>query len=153
MPTTETAEKTSLEIQEILNILPHRYPFLLVDRIVEINKKENYILGQKNLTMNEPFFQGHFPGRPVMPGVLVIEALGQTGAVFVHMMQEKKDSLSLLTSIKNAKFRLPVVPGDILMLKCEGGHFGSKGGRVHAVATVNGKLAAEADIGYVLVKK
>lgn len=142
----------ALDIKEILNILPHRYPFLLVDKIVHLDLDKGIIVGQKNLTYNESFFQGHFPGAPIMPGVLILEALAQAGAVLVHKKGER-EKIALLLSVKHAKFRNPAKPGDILMLKGEGIHLSSKGGRIQAIATVNDKIAVEAEIGFALVDK
>ena len=141
-----------LDIKEISKILPHRYPFLLVDRIVEMNLDENYIVGVKNVTMNEQFFQGHFPSIPIMPGVLILEALAQTGGILVHR-KSSDDKTALLLNVNNAKFRKPVVPGDVLMLRVEGIHFGVKGGKVLGKALVNGQIVTEAEIGFVLVSK
>ena len=143
---------TVLNVKEISKILPHRYPFLLVDRIVYMNLEENVIIGQKNLTVNEQFFQGHFPDAPIMPGVLILEALAQTGGILVHQKGYNK-KIAVLLSVNNAKFRRPVVPGDVLMLRADATHISSKGGRVHARATVNDQLAVEAEIGFALVDK
>lgn len=140
------------DIKEISKILPHRYPFLLVDRIDELNVEENFIIGIKNVTRNEPFFDGHFPDVPIMPGVLILEALAQTGGILVHQ-KTKNSKIALLLSVNNAKFRRPVVPGDVLTLHAEGVHFSSKGGKIHAKASVDGALAAQADIGFALVEK
>lgn len=142
----------TFDIKEILKILPHRYPFLLVDRILEVDTEKGTILGLKNLTFNESFFQGHFPDAPIMPGVLILEALAQTGAVLLHL-KDKIPKTAVLLSINHAKFRNPVRPGDVLHLKAEGLHFSSKGGRIHATALVNGKIAADAEIGFALVDK
>lgn len=141
-----------LEVKDIIKILPHRYPFLLVDRILEIDLEKGTILGQKNLTMNEAFFQGHFPGVPIMPGVLILEALAQTGGVLVHM-KAGTSKIAVLLNVNNAKFRNPAKPGDILYLKGEGIHFSSKGGRVKVQAYVGEKIAAEAEIGFALVDR
>lgn len=146
-----TAVQPKLDLQGILKVLPHRYPFLLVDRIVDLDLEKGYIVGQKNVTFNEHFFQGHFPQAPIMPGVLIIEALAQTGGVLVHMKGEQQNRIALLLSINNAKFRNPVLPGDILKLTCEGVQFGSRGGKVKARASVDQKIAVEAEIGFVLV--
>lgn len=146
------SEKKKLDINDIVKILPHRYPFLLVDKIIEIDQEKGTIVGKKNLTINEAFFQGHFPGAPIMPGVLILEALAQTGAVLVHL-KGNIDKIAVLLNVNNAKFRHPVRPGDVLLLKCEGLHFSSKGGRVKAQAFVDDKLAAEAEIGFALVDK
>lgn len=140
------------DIKEIVKILPHRYPFLLVDRILELDLDKGYILGQKNVTINESFFQGHFPDAPIMPGVLILEALAQTGGVLVHLKNEIP-KIAVLLNINNAKFRTPVRPGDVLLLKGEGIHFSTKGGRVKVEARVNDKIAVEAEIGFALVDK
>lgn len=143
---------TLLDIQEIIKILPHRYPFLLVDKIIEIDNENDIIVGQKNVTINEEFFQGHFPGAPVMPGVLILEALAQTGAVLVGVRNDN-DKITVLLNVNNAKFRHPVRPGDVLNLRIEGIHFGSNGGRVKAVASVEGKVAVQAEIGFAYMTK
>jgi 3-hydroxyacyl-[acyl-carrier-protein] dehydratase len=137
-------------IKEISRILPHRYPFLLVDKILFLNLEENLIIGLKSVTMNEPFFQGHFPGTPIMPGVLVLEAMAQTAGILIHQ-KGFTDKIAVLMSVNNAKFRRPVVPGDALHLHASGVHVSSKGGRVQAKATVNDQLVAEAEIGFALV--
>jgi 3-hydroxyacyl-[acyl-carrier-protein] dehydratase len=142
----------TLDIKQIINILPHRFPFLLVDRVLEMDLDKGYILAQKNVTFNESFFQGHFPGAPIMPGVLILEALAQAGGILVHLRGEK-DKIAVLLNVNHAKFRHPVKPGDVLLLKCQGLHFSSKGGRVKAEALVNDKVAAEAEIGFVFVDK
>lgn len=141
-----------LNVKEILDILPHRYPFLLVDRIVYLNLEENKIIGQKNVTVNEQFFQGHFPGVPIMPGVLILEALAQAGGVLVHKKCHSK-KIAVLLNIENAKFRRPVVPGDVLMLHATGLYISNKGGRVLAKAVVNDRVAVEAEVGFALVDK
>lgn len=140
----------TLDVKDIVKILPHRYPFLLVDKIVEIDMEKGTIVGQKNVTINESFFQGHFPDAPIMPGVLILEALAQTGGVLVHL-KGLMAKIAVLLNVNNAKFRHPVKPGDVLMLKCEGLHFSSKGGRVKAQAFVNDKIAVQAEIGFALV--
>jgi 3-hydroxyacyl-[acyl-carrier-protein] dehydratase len=141
-----------LNVKEITKILPHRYPFLLVDRIIYLNLEENVIIGQKNVTVNEQFFQGHFPGVPIMPGVLILEALAQTGGVLVHK-KGHCEKIAVLLNINNAKFRRPVVPGDVLALHATGLYISNKGGRVMAKAMVNEQLAVEAEIGFALVDK
>ncbi len=118
MDKTESQEETqnTLDLNQIQEILPHRYPFLLVDRIIECDNKER-IVGLKNVTGNEPFFQGHFPGYPVMPGVLIIEALGQVGCILGMKIQKKEGHpLIYFTGVDSARFRKPVVPGDQLKL-------------------------------------
>jgi len=139
-------------IKDILKILPHRYPFLLVDKILSYDVEAGIIVGQKNATMNEAFFQGHFPDAPIMPGVLILEALAQVGGVLVHL-KGNANKIAVLLNVNNAKFRNPVRPGDTLLLRCEGIHFSSKGGRVKATASVNDKVAVDAEIGFALVDK
>lgn len=147
-----TEDPVILNVREITKILPHRYPFLLVDRVTYLNLDENSIIAQKNVTVNEQFFQGHFPGVPIMPGVLVLEALAQTGGILMHQ-KGHSDKIALLLNINHAKFRRPVVPGDVLMLHVTGMHLTSKGGRMIAKAYVKDQLAAEAEIGFVLMDK
>ena len=142
----------SLDIKQILEILPHRYPFLLVDRVLELDLEKGYILAQKNVTINEPFFQGHFPLAPIMPGVLILEALAQAGGILVHL-RGQADKIAILLNVNQAKFRHPVKPGDVLQLRGQGLHFSSKGGRIKAEALVDNKVAAEAEIGFVFVDK
>ena len=145
-------QQKELDIKDVIKILPHRYPFLLVDKIVELDLERGYVLGQKNVTINESFFQGHFPDAPIMPGVLILEALAQAGGVMVHL-KANNGKIAVLLNVNNAKFRHPVRPGDILFLKGEGIHFSLKGGRVKVTALVNDKVAAEAEIGFALVDK
>lgn len=140
-------EKFLFGIREIQEFLPHRPPFLLVDRILSMDVENNLIVGKKNLTINEDFFQGHFPGAPLMPGVLILEALAQCGTVLVRH-KVPNDKLAVLLGINNAKFRAPVRPGDVLLLSCEGIHVGASGGRVKGTATVDGKTAAQAEIAF-----
>ena len=133
----------SVAIQEIL---PHRYPFLLVDKIIELEPRIS-IVGIKQVTVNEDFFAGHFPGAPVMPGVLQIEALAQVGAILV--LREFEDRLSKIpffTGIDNARFRRPVVPGDTLRLEVKALRVGSRVQKMHGIASVNGEVTAEAEI-------
>ena len=138
-----------LDTRAISQILPHAYPFLLVDKILELDIEAGVIVGQKNVTRNEEFFQGHFPTAPIMPGVLILEALAQTGGVLIH---EKgySDSTALLLTVDGAKFRRGVFPGDILILRAQALHLGSRGGKVEAQATVDGHIAVEAEIGFAL---
>jgi 3-hydroxyacyl-[acyl-carrier-protein] dehydratase len=113
------APKTALDIHEILKILPHRYPLLLIDRVLELKRKES-IVAIKNVTINEPFFNGHFPGLPIMPGVLVVEAIAQAGgALLLTEVEDRTDKVMVFTGIERAKFRRPVSPGDQLRLEVE----------------------------------
>jgi 3-hydroxyacyl-[acyl-carrier-protein] dehydratase len=148
----QTTPKIVLDAKKIAQILPHRYPFLLVDRITHIDLEGNVIIGQKNVTMNEHFFVGHFPEGPIMPGVLILEALAQTGGILVHQKLQT-DKIAVLLTVNNAKFRKPVVPGDVLMLHIEGQHVSSKGGKVLAKAMVNDNLVVEAEIGFALIDR
>lgn len=136
------------DIQRIQRIIPHRYPFLLVDKVVEIDGYSR-ALGIKNVTMNEPHFQGHFPGRPIMPGVTIIEAMAQTAAVMVGtaLGMEDRNLLIYFMSIDKAKFRRMVVPGDVLEMKLETlrGRPGGKVWKFGGVAEVGGEMAAEAE--------
>ena len=138
----------SADIQLIQRIIPHRYPFLLVDKVFEIDDLKS-ATGIKNVTFNEPFFQGHFPGAPIMPGITMIEALAQTAAVMVGVSLglADKNLLIYFLGIDNCKFRRKVVPGDRLELKVEvlRGKIGSKVWKFSGVASVNGEIAAQAD--------
>jgi beta-hydroxyacyl-ACP dehydratase FabZ len=136
-----------LDVKEIFKSIPHRYPFLLVDRIVEIDGNEK-VVGIKNVTINDNFFQGHFPNRPVMPGVLICEAMAQVGAIFAHNARGgmTDDRLFVLTGLDNVKFKRPVEPGDQLRmeltcLKRRGSFW-----KMQGIATVDGKLVAQAEI-------
>lgn len=150
---TDQIEKPPvLDIKKIKDILPHRYPFLLVDKILEIDLEKPSILGQKNVTINEPFFQGHFPHAPIMPGVLILEALAQTGGILIHQ-KGCNGKIALFLSVYNAKFRNPVKPGDVLLLYAEAIIVSSKGGRVRTKATIGSKTAVEAEIGFALVDR
>lgn len=136
----------TMDIQRILSLLPHRYPFLLVDRVTEC-VPGSHIKAYKNVTFNEPFFQGHFPGVPVMPGVLILEALAQTGGLLAaSAMQDTSDKLFLFTGLDGVKFRKQVGPGDRLDLECSNFKFKLKLCKMEARAFVDGKLAAEAQI-------
>ena len=116
---TAAASKTTLDINDIFKILPHRYPFLLIDRVVEIERKQR-IVAIKNVTINEPFFAGHFPNLPIMPGVLIVEAIAQAGgALLLTEVEDRSTKLIMFTGIERAKFRKPVVPGDQLRIEVE----------------------------------
>ena len=139
-----------LEIEEIKEILPHRYPFLLVDRILELEPGKRAV-GLKNVTVNEPFFQGHFPLHPVMPGVLIIEAMAQVGGVMILSIEENRGKLAYLGTINDAKFRRPVVPGDALEMEVELLRIRGNTGKVRCIARVGGQEAASAEILFALV--
>jgi len=142
-----------MDIRQIFDLLPHRYPFLLVDRIVEFVPRER-IVAIKNVTINEQFFQGHFPGAPVMPGVLIMEALAQAGAVLLlGDVPDRGSKLIYFTGIDEARFRRPVVPGDQLRLQMDVLKLRSRNCKMRGVATVDGDLAAEAVIMSALVER
>ena len=135
-----------LDSRAIQEILPHRYPFLLVDKIIELEPRVR-IVGIKQVTINEYFFQGHFPDAPVMPGVLQIEALAQVGAILaLREFEDRNDKIPFFSGIDNAKFRRPVVPGDTLMLEVTAIRIGSKVQKMRGIAKVDGQITAEAEI-------
>lgn len=135
---------------DIQKILPHRYPFLLIDKIEELEEGKR-IKGIKNVTINEPFFQGHFPGNPIMPGVLICEALAQAGAVMLLSMPENKGKLGVFTGINNFKFRRQVVPGDTLELNAELVMYRHGMGKANVKATVSGQVAAMGEISFAVI--
>jgi 3-hydroxyacyl-[acyl-carrier-protein] dehydratase len=144
---------TVLDSRAIQEILPHRYPFLLVDKIIELVPRER-IVGIKQLTINEPFFQGHFPGEPVMPGVLQIEALAQVGAILALREFEDRDSrIPFFSGIEKARFRRPVVPGDTLVLEVTALRIGTRVQKMQGFAKVDGKIVAEAEIMCVIAER
>ncbi|MCX8084729.1 MAG: 3-hydroxyacyl-ACP dehydratase FabZ [Calditerrivibrio sp.] len=143
-----------MDIKKIMSLIPHRYPFLLVDKVIE--KGDGCIIAQKNVTINEHFFMGHFPGDPIMPGVLQIEALAQTGGILCHDYVEDADATNceiFFMSIENAKFRRPVVPGDVMILKVE---MVKKKGNVFKLKgeiTVDGYITTEAEFMAMMRKR
>lgn len=142
-----------MNITEIMKLLPHRYPMLLVDRILELEEGKT-IVGVKNVTANEPFFQGHFPGAPVMPGVLIVEAMAQCAAVlFLRDIPDRDRKLFLFGGVDKARFRKPVVPGDQLRFECEVLQKRSNTVKIRGVAKVDGAVVAEAELFSVMVEK
>ncbi|MEO5986514.1 MAG: 3-hydroxyacyl-ACP dehydratase FabZ [Candidatus Limnocylindria bacterium] len=151
--TTETPSTTTptlpLEAAEIMRIIPHRYPFLLVDRIIELEPGKRAV-GLKAVTANEPQFMGHFPERPIMPGVLMVEALAQTAGVAVMTLDEYRGKLGLFAGIDDCRFRRMVLPGDTLRLEVTVEKLRGMFGRVRAVASVDGEIAVEATLSIII---
>lgn len=145
--------KQVLEIGDIMAILPHRYPFLLIDRLTEIERKKR-IVAIKNVTINEPFFAGHFPSFPIMPGVLIIESIAQAGgALLLTEIPDRENKLMVFTGIDRAKFRRPVVPGDQLRIEVNVLNWRPRAVRMEGKATVDGKLVCEATVMCQLVPR
>jgi 3-hydroxyacyl-[acyl-carrier-protein] dehydratase len=152
-----SAEHIKLDIHDIMRILPHRYPFLLIDRVIDLTRKER-IVAIKNVTINEPFFAGHFPGVPIMPGVLIIEAIAQAGgALLLTEVADRHEKIMVFTGIERARFRAPVVPGDQLRIEVEVKAWREGGGRnavrMEGIAYVESRKAAEAIVTCQLVPK
>src|SRR5712691_3932687 len=151
--TDAAASKTALDIHEILKILPHRYPILLIDRVLELKRKES-IVAIKNVTINEPFFNGHFPGLPIMPGVLIVEAIAQAGgALLLTEVEDRADKLMVFTGIERARFRRPVVPGDQLRIEVEVKAWRVSAVRMEGKVFVDDKRVAEATVTCQLVDR
>lgn len=142
-----------MDVTKIQELLPHRYPFLLVDRILEVQGTQK-IIGLKNVTVNEPFFQGHFPGHPIMPGVLIVEAMAQTGGLLLmERVAERENKVVYFMALDAVKFRKPVVPGDQLRMEVEMLQFRGKIARMKGVATVDGQVVTEAEMMACVVDK
>jgi 3-hydroxyacyl-[acyl-carrier-protein] dehydratase len=135
-----------MDVNEILGILPHRYPFMLVDRIVEMDVEAKRIVGYKNLTFNEPFFQGHFPSEPIMPGVMQLEAMAQVSGILLNKVSQKEGQIAYFMSIDKAKFRRKVVPGDTLRMEVQVTRLRSRMAVVECAAYVGDELASQAEL-------
>ncbi len=135
-----------MDVNEILAMLPHRYPFMLVDRITEMDIEAQRIVGYKNLTFNEPFFQGHFPNEPIMPGVMQLEAMAQISGILLNKVNERDGAIAYFMSIDKAKFRRKVVPGDVLRMEIEVTRMRSRMATVSGKAYVGDDLASQAQL-------
>jgi 3-hydroxyacyl-[acyl-carrier-protein] dehydratase len=153
LPSDPPQPAKTMDILEIMSILPHRYPFLLIDRVVELERKTRIVV-LKNVTMNEPHFAGHFPDYPIMPGVLMVEAIAQAGgALLLTEYPDRASKLMVFTGIDSAKFRRPVVPGDQLRIEVSVLNWRSTAVKMRGVATVEGKVACEATIMCALIPR
>jgi 3-hydroxyacyl-[acyl-carrier-protein] dehydratase len=149
----ETASKKTMDIVEIMSILPHRYPFLLIDRVVEMDRKQR-IVAIKNVSFNEPQFQGHFPDYPIMPGVMMVEAIAQAGgALLLTEIPDRDNKLMVFTGIDSAKFRRPVVPGDQVRIEVKVLNWRTSAVKMQGTATVEGKVVCEATVMCALVPR
>lgn len=146
---------SEIKLRDILDLLPHRYPFLLVDKVLSYDLETKTIRAQKNVSFNEPFFMGHFPEAPIMPGVLILEALAQAAGVLLGLTLEKdrEKKIALFLGIQKAKFRQPVRPGDLLVLEATFSLISAKGGKAYAKAYVDSRVMAEGELSFVLVDK
>ena len=151
IPTPAQAVRT-MNINQIMDAIPHRFPFLLIDR-VDVIEEGKYAIGRKCVTMNEHFFQGHFPGHPIMPGVLIIEALAQTACALMFSKADMKGKLAFFMGIDAVKFRRPVVPGDVVELHVEMLRMGSRAGRAKGTGRVNGEVASEGEFSFAIADR
>ena len=152
IPVSDVAHSDSLDIRQIQALLPHRYPFLLIDRVISIEKGKRAV-AIKNVSISEPYFQGHFPGMPIMPGVLIIEAMAQLGGVLLmQMAPENHNSLALLTGVDKVRFRRKVVPGDQLFLEAEILKIHGKMGKIKTLARVEQQIVSEGELLFCLAE-
>jgi 3-hydroxyacyl-[acyl-carrier-protein] dehydratase len=148
-----TPVKTTLDINEICRILPHRFPFLMIDRVIDLKHKER-IVAIKNVSINEPFFAGHFPGLPIMPGVLIVEAIAQAGgALLLTEVEDRDQKLMVFTGIERARFRRPVLPGDQLRIEVDVKTWRGNAVRMEGIAYVGDKRAAEATVTCQIIQR
>lgn len=142
----------TMDVNKIMQAIPHRFPFLLIDR-VDVMEEGKLAIGRKCVTMNEQFFQGHFPGHPIMPGVLIIEAMAQTACALMFSRDDMKNKLAFFMGMEDIKFRKPVTPGDVLIMNVEMLRTGSRAGKAKGVATVNGEVTTEATFSFAIAER
>lgn len=151
---TDNAVAAHIDVRKVMEYLPHRYPFLMVDRVLEMDAEKVFIRCMKNVTINEPFFQGHFPGLPLMPGVMILEALAQSAGIFIMAnYPECLTQVFVFSGIDKVRFRKPVVPGDQLILQCSDFRRKMSLFKTHCEALVDGKLAVEAELTGAMVNR
>jgi 3-hydroxyacyl-[acyl-carrier-protein] dehydratase len=142
----------AMDVEQLQRVLPHRYPFLLVDRVLEVEPGKRAV-GLKNVTINEQFFNGHFPGQPIMPGVLVLEAMAQAGAVIMLSLPEQSRKIALIIGFENVRFRKQVIPGDTLITEVNLLWFKRNIGKISMQGRVNGEIAAEGELSFALTER